>query len=103
MKLGGFAHQKLRVDRSMAAGEDAPLVRFTAKATVSSVKEHGRFAERRRSDLSRRRARGNGRRCLGAQQAEPLIEKYGDPGAAATGQRRARRTASRARETMRLG
>ena len=42
----------------MAAGEDAPLVRFTAKATVSSVKEHGRFAERRRSDLSRRRARG---------------------------------------------
>ena len=26
-----FADQKLRVDRSMAAGEDAPLVRFTAK------------------------------------------------------------------------
>ena len=33
-----FADQKLRVDRSMAAGEDAPLVRFTSKATVSSVK-----------------------------------------------------------------
>ena len=27
-----FADQKLRVDRSMAAGEDAPLVRFTAKS-----------------------------------------------------------------------
>ena len=69
----------------MAAGEDAPLVRFTAKATVSSVKERGRFAERRRSDLSRRRAWGNGRRCLAAQQAEPLIEKYGDPGGGCNG------------------
>jgi hypothetical protein len=75
-----FADQKLRVDRSMAAGEDAPLVRFTAKATVSSVKEHGRFAERRRSDLSRRRARGKGEEMSWCRASRTPDRKMRRPG-----------------------